>query len=329
MRRVWGCTPPNSAATEITYTARVRPPWSGRMLMWSSPPPRVAPGAAAAPEPDALAVVDPGRDPDLDLAGSLLDAAAPAGGARVVDDVAPAGALRARRREAEETLVVVEHAPTAAAGAGVGGRAGTGTRPPAGRAGRLAREVNGRGQPADGVLERQVQLGLEVLTPMGAGAARRAGAGAAGSTATGAPEQPAQHVAQVTEVLEPEPARSPARATRTLAAEHAAHRAELADLVVLLAPLGVADDVVGGRDLLEAFLGSLVAGVGVGVVLARQLPVRLADVLLGRAVAHPEDPVVILLEPLTLRRHRWTRPSVGHLDHRRTQHLAAPAVAGP
>jgi hypothetical protein len=49
---------------------------------------------------------------------------------------------------------------------------------------------------------------------------------------------------------------------------------EGADLVVLLALLGVADHVVGGGDLLEPLFGGGIAGVGVGVELARQLPVR-------------------------------------------------------
>src|SRR5690606_33153011 len=169
-------------------------------------------------------------------------------------------------------------------------RAGAGAR----RARRLARQVDGGRDAAGGVLERQVQLGLEVAPPVGAGAPAgpRARAGAA--------EQATEDVAEVAQVLEPEAAGPCAGAP---AGETCAHGPEAADLVVLLALLGVADHVVGGRDLLEALLGGLVARVGVGVVLARELPVGVLDLLLGGGLADPEDSVVILLEPLTLGGH--------------------------
>ena len=55
-----------------------------------------------------------------------------------------------------------------------------------------------------------------------------------------------------------------------------------AELVVLLALLGVAEHLVGLVDLLELRLGGLVAGVHVGMVLAGELAVRLLDLLLRR-----------------------------------------------
>ena len=67
-----------------------------------------------------------------------------------------------------------------------------------------------------------------------------------------------------------EPA-GPARTAEPAGAD--AGRDHLADLVVLLALLGVAEHVVRGRDLLEALLGVLVAGVGVGVELLGELAV--------------------------------------------------------
>ena len=63
------------------------------------------------------------------------------------------------------------------------------------------------------------------------------------------------------------------------AAGPAAGREGAAAAVVLLALLGVAEHVVGLGDLLEALLGLLVAGVAVGVVLARELAVGLLDLL--------------------------------------------------
>jgi len=78
----------------------------------------------------------------------------------------------------------------------------------------------------------------------------------------------------------------------------AGHGAEAPDLVVGLALLGVGQDVVGGRDLLEPIL---VARVRVGVMLLGQLAIGAPDVLVGALLRHPEDLVVILLEPLALR----------------------------
>src|SRR5207245_215511 len=89
-------------------------------------------------------------------------------------------------------------------------------------------------------------------------------------------------------------------------AEAAGHGTETANLVVGRALLGVGQDVVGRRDLLEAIL---VAGVGVGMVLLGQLPIGAPDVLVGGLLWHTEDLVVILLEPLALRlRGHWPIP---------------------
>src|SRR5262249_25775509 len=60
----------------------------------------------------------------------------------------------------------------------------------------------------------------------------------------------------------------------------AAKPRELTALVVLLALLGIGEDVIGGRDLLELLLRLLVAGIAVGVVFARQFPVGPLDLLL-------------------------------------------------
>src|SRR6202012_1188414 len=71
------------------------------------------------------------------------------------------------------------------------------------------------------------------------------------------------------------------------AAERVAARAEPAEgrpRVVLLALLGVGEDVVRGRDLLELVLGLFVAGVPIRVIFARQLPVRLLDLVLARVL---------------------------------------------
>jgi hypothetical protein len=50
-------------------------------------------------------------------------------------------------------------------------------------------------------------------------------------------------------------------------------------LIVHLALLGIAQDVVGFLNLLEALLGGFVAGIQIGMILARQLAVSLADLV--------------------------------------------------
>src|SRR4029077_209185 len=64
--------------------------------------------------------------------------------------------------------------------------------------------------------------------------------------------------------------------------------------VVLLALLRVGEDVVRGRDLLELFLGLVVAGVAVRVIFARQFPVRLLDLVLARVLADAEGLVELV-----------------------------------
>ena len=67
-----------------------------------------------------------------------------------------------------------------------------------------------------------------------------------------------------------------------------------AELVVFPPLLGIAEDLVGLVDLLEARLSALVAGVDVGMVLPGQFPVRLLEFLLGCGLRHTERRVVIL-----------------------------------
>ncbi len=74
-----------------------------------------------------------------------------------------------------------------------------------------------------------------------------------------------------------------------------------AELVINLPLLLVAQNVVCLGDLLEAFLGLLVAGVHVRVILARQLAEGLAHLLRRRGLLHPERAVVVLG---LCRRHR-------------------------
>src|SRR5690606_23145804 len=144
------------------------------------------------------------------------------------------------------------------------------------------------------------ELGLHVGAPLGP---RAPGTPAPGPALV---EEVAEQVAEVVGV-ERVAARSAgptgAPGGTEAGAPHGPDRAELADVVVLTATDLVADDVVGGGDVLEPLLGRGVTGVGVGVQLAGELAVRAGDVLGRRRLRHAEDLVVVLLEPLRLRGH--------------------------
>ena len=71
-------------------------------------------------------------------------------------------------------------------------------------------------------------------------------------------------------------------------------KTRLAELIVLLALIRVGKHGVGLGDLLELFLGLLIAGVFVGMVFEGQLAVGFFD-FIGRGVlGNPEDAVIIL-----------------------------------
>ena len=74
-----------------------------------------------------------------------------------------------------------------------------------------------------------------------------------------------------------------------------------AELVVHLTLLGVAQDVVGFLDVLEALLGGLVARIQIGMVLARELAVGLADFVRIGVARHAQRFVVVVLGS----RHRF------------------------
>ena len=225
-------------------------------------------------------------------------------GAGRVEQRPAAHAVRADRAEGEQPLVVVEAPRPPATRAGVRRRARRRTAAAAVRAAHLLGHVDRRRDAVHRVLERQVELRLHV------GAALRPALGRARPAAASTEETP-EEVAQVAHVLHAEGA----TATATGDATEAADRPAGADLVVLLALLGVADDVVGGADLLEALLR---AGVGVRVVLLRQLPVGARDLLLRRRRDDAEHLVVVLLEPFPLCGHESAHPRTRTMAGRST-----------
>ena len=165
-----------------------------------------------------------------------------------------------------------------AAGADRGRGARPGARPVAGGTGSGHRHGDRDLRALHRLVERDVDLGLQVTATLGPvrPAATR------GSTG---PEQVGQDVA---DPPEPAAARAGPEGARIEAAEDPAAG------VVSLALLRVGQDVVGLLDLLEALLGRLVTGVAVGVVLARELPVGLLDLVRRGLLVDPEDLVRVL-----------------------------------
>src|SRR4051794_22005236 len=244
-------------------------------------------GLALAGKADARALLDAGGDVH---AGALHLTQAPlaaAGGAGLLDHRAGAAAARARTGDGEHALALRLDA------AAVADRADLrrGARPRAGaaacRAGRVGRDGHGHLGAFDRLLERQRDRRLQVLAALG----DRLGARAAPAAGVEDARQDVRERAEVGRAAAGA-ARAPAAAERVGAGEHAA-------AVVLLALLGVAQDVVGLGDLLEALLRHRIL-VGVRVVLARELAVRLLDVVLRRLLVDAEDLVVV-----SARRHRY------------------------
>src|SRR5262249_51924081 len=138
-----------------------------------------------------------------------------------------------------------------------------------GRARALTGQPEGHRGAVDGVVERQRRLGFHVRATARAGLLRGPSAAAEHpaeqvahpAPGTGAGVRAADQVAQVE--------REAPRATRATRARRPEAPAEQrASIVVLLALLGVGQDVVRLGDLLEPLLGLRVTLVGVRVVLA-------------------------------------------------------------
>ena len=130
------------------------------------------------------------------------------------------------------------------------------------------------------LVERDVHLGLQVaaaLGPVGRAPADPAGA-----------EEVGEDVPDPAEAAKAAGAAAGPERARIEAAEDPAAG------VVALALLGVGQNVVGLLDLLEALLGRLVALVAVRVVLPRELPVGLLDLVRRGLLVDPEDVVWIL-----------------------------------
>jgi len=167
-----------------------------------------------------------------------------------------------------------------------------GARPAAGRAtlqvrdGQFFHRAAHRFPETDGNLVLQVRAGLLYLRPRAASAEKLAEQVAETGAAT-----PAEVVSVEVE-LHPgvfRRRRSPAVRVES-------------KLVVSLALLGIGENVVRFLNLLEFFFRGLVTGIEVGMILARQAAVGLANILLAGLARDSQKVVVILLGG---RCHRW------------------------
>ncbi len=229
-------------------------------------------------------------------------------GARVLDHDAGAAAARAGLGEGEEALVLRAHAAAVALRAHR--RAGARRRARAG-AGRARRRRARRGIFSCTPVRASSNDRLTAVSRSGPRSGRDAGAAPPPRPPRARPKRSPSR----SEMSKPRGLRVVAEAARVeLLAAHAALGAEL---VVGLALLDVGEGAVGGGDLLEPLLGLLVARVGVGVVLARQLAVGLLDLVLGgvprgrRAPrrGHASEPPAALMKAASSRGDTSTRPS--------------------
>ena len=200
---------------------------------------------------------------------------AAAGLARLRDDPADAPAVMAGPRDREEPLLHADLAVAVAVGAPLRRAARRGPRAAARVAGLLPRDLQRGLGAVRGFLERDLQVVAQVA----------AAAGAAPPAAAAEPEQIAQPAEDVPEVVE----------DRRVDAGPAGCAADpgVPEAVVSAPLLGVREHGVGFRRLLEPFLGGLVAGVAVRMVLEGQLAVGALDVRVLRGAGNAENLVVV------------------------------------
>src|ERR1700730_7052356 len=231
---------------------------------------------------------------------------------RVRDDHALAAALTACRRDRKEALLRSDLAGAAAVRAGSRSfDAATGPRT-------LARFASSQALELDdliGAVRGLFEFDFQIVTQIVAASAARARTTTAGS------EEITENVGEdFFEALGKIKSAETARALLPL-------KGGMPEAIVLGASLRVGENLIGLVEFLELFLGLLVAGVAIGMVLDRQTPVRLLKLVFGGAARNAQYFVIV---PFSFRRHRaailiYLRPgSKRHLrDANRRAKLAA------
>src|SRR5215211_101280 len=251
--------------------------------------------ASPARDPNLHAVPRPGRYPDLDLPAPAHPAATPAHLARLLDDPALTPTPQARRREREKPLVTVLYPPATTLGTRQRRSPRSRPRPPA----LATRLLDGHPDPRRDTVQRIFETQPDVYGYILAFCPGPLGG--VGRTSEDVPEvsEAAEHVLDVLEVRAPWlPLSCSLRAEEVAGA-----------FIVFPSFLGIREDLVGVLYLLETLFGLLVAGVGVGMKLARQPAVGAPDLILRGLFGYLESFVEIhLLHTLSLLRNynfRW------------------------
>ena len=246
--------------------------------------------AAFAPDTDALSGIHAGGNLHLDPVGLAHLALAAAGGAGILDDLAPAAAGGAGGGGLHLHPHKILHGTHLAGAVALAARfdhaVGTARTLTVGAVldplgGNLFFAAEGR------FLEGQLQPRHDVFAP--------AGRVLLGATAAAAAEELAENIPQIAEAVKS----AETGAAKACAAVASAARAKVGVnsgktvLVVPRALVSVGQHLVGFPGLLEFFLGSLVAGVTVGVVLHGGLAVGLLYVVGAGVLADAQHLIVI------------------------------------
>ncbi len=197
-----------------------------------------------------------------------------------------------------------------------GGRAAHRAAAVAGLADFLARNVEPHLRPADGLPEIDVQpvfeIGAFFRTPAGCSPPRRLPKNWL-KMSRKAPVPPPGCVVgalmiRVIGKIEAAKAHARLACARPWSAARTARRNVVgieAVLIVYLALLRIAQDVVGFLDFLEPLFGGFIAGIQVGMILARQLAIRLANLVFFGVARHAEGFVVIVFAGGWHNNSRW------------------------
>src|SRR5271165_607063 len=242
---------------------------------------------AFAREADELAILNPRRNRHLKRALALDGAGTVADAARVAHHAPGAAAGRTGPLDQEETLLRAHLAGALARLARVIASVLV-FRPCSGaRLADDARLYPERGLDAG---ERFGQVDLDSLPDIGAGPRAPAAPPSAHELAEHLIEDVAEAARRLESTLEAEAAGA-ARATLL--------ERRMAETIIGRALLFVLQHVVGLAHFLEASLGLLVAGIAVGMVLHRELAVRLLEIFAARVSRDPQGRIIILLRHLS------------------------------
>ena len=205
-------------------------------------------------------------------------AGAVAGLAAVLDDLALAVAGGTGTDRDHEAAARAHLAGTLTGGTGLGLGAGLGARAAAGIAIFVAEEVDRLFAAESRLLKGDGDAVLQVVALNGAGPAR---------AAAHAAEEGIKNAFKAAHA---------AKAAKIKPACSAAHlRAIEAELIITFALFGVAEDLIGLVELLEALLGVFVVGVQVGMAFLGFFAVRALDFGLGGILAYAQHLIIIAL----------------------------------